>query len=390
LHDIAIIGAGPYGLSIAAHLTQSGRRFRIFGAPMQTWRERMPAGMRLKSDGFASTLYDPSGEFPFSRFCRDRGIPYSPLGLPVELQAFCDYGLEFQRRFVPMLEPTSVESVNYSRLGFELELSNGEKAVFRNVICAVGVMPYARVAPQALEGLPSSQLSHSSEHGDLSKFAGKTVAVIGGGSSATDCAALLAQAGATAHLLTRRAYFIFNDTPRPQTPMERVRFPVTTIGRGWRSLLCERAPLLFHAMPEKFRVTAIQRHLGPSPCWFMRDAVESLVMTHFNTQVTATSVCDGKVALTITEQGAPAALEADHVIAATGYKVDLRRLTFLGAKLRQEIELVDQAPVLNRDFESSRRGLYFVGPSSAIAFGPLVRFACGAEFTSRRLAKRLI
>jgi Pyridine nucleotide-disulphide oxidoreductase len=389
LHDIAIIGAGPYGLSIAAHLTQSGRRFRIFGVPMQTWRERMPAGMRLKSDGFASSLYDPSGEFPFSRFCQDRGIPYSPLGLPVELQAFCDYGLEFQRRYVPMLEPTSVESVNYSRSGFELALSNGEKAEFRDVICAVGVMPYARMAPQALEGLPSSLLSHSSEYGDLSRFAGKTVAVIGGGASATDCAALMAQAGAIAHLLTRREYFIFNDPPGPRTLMERILFPATTIGRGWRSLLCERAPLLFHAMPEEFRVTAIQRHLGPAPCWFMRDAVEGLVTTHFNAQITAASVCDGKVALAITERGVPAALEVDHVIAATGYKVDLRRLTFLGTKLREEIQLVDQAPVLTRNFESSRRGLYFVGPSSAIAFGPLVRFACGAEFTSRRLAGRL-
>jgi hypothetical protein len=389
LHDIAIIGAGPYGLSIAAHLTQSGRRFRIFGVPMQTWRERMPAGMRLKSDGFASSLYDPSGEFPFSRFCQDRGIPYSPLGLPVELQAFCDYGLEFQRRYVPMLEPTSVESVNYSRSGFELALSNGEKAEFRDVICAVGVMPYARMAPQALEGLPSSLLSHSSEYGDLSRFAGKKVAVIGGGASATDCAALMAQAGAIAHLLTRREYFIFNDPPGPRTLMERILFPATTIGRGWRSLLCERAPLLFHAMPEEFRVTAIQRHLGPAPCWFMRDAVEGLVTTHFNAQITAASVCDGKVALAITERGVPAALEVDHVIAATGYKVDLRRLTFLGTKLREEIQLVDQAPVLTRNFESSRRGLYFVGPSSAIAFGPLVRFACGAEFTSRRLAGRL-
>jgi hypothetical protein len=389
LHDIAIIGAGPYGLSIAAHLTQSGRRFRIFGVPMQTWRERMPAGMRLKSDGFASSLYDPSGEFPFSRFCQDRGIPYSPLGLPVELQAFCDYGLEFQRRYVPMLEPTSVESVNYSRSGFELALSNGEKAEFRDVICAVGVMPYARMAPQALEGLPSSLLSHSSEYGDLSRFAGKTVAVIGGGASATDCAALMAQAGAIAHLLTRREYFIFNDPPGPRTLMERILFPATTIGRGWRSLLCERAPLLFHAMPEEFRVTAIQRHLGPAPCWFMRDAVEGLVTTHFNAQITAASVCDGKVALAITERGVPAALEVDQVIAATGYKVDLRRLTFLGTKLREEIQLVDQAPVLTRNFESSRRGLYFVGPSSAIAFGPLVRFACGAEFTSRRLAGRL-
>jgi thioredoxin reductase len=389
LHDIAIIGAGPYGLSIAAHLTQSGRRFRIFGVPMQTWRERMPAGMRLKSEGFASTLYDPSGEFPYSRFCRDQGFPYSPMGLPVELQTFCDYGLEFQRRYVPMLEPTYVQSVNHSRLGFELQLSNGEKGVFRHVICAVGITHYASTPPEVLVGLPSSLLSHSSDWGDLSRFAGKVVGVIGGGASATDCAGLLAQAGATSHLLTRRRCLVFHEPPRTRTLIERVRLPATTIGRGWRSLLCAQAPLLFHAMPEGFRVRVVQRHLGPAPCWFMREAVENAVTIHFNTQITTTAVRGDKVVLAFVEQGASTELELDHVIAATGYKVDLRRLTFLDSQIRSGIKSVVQTPVLSRNFETSFPGLYFVGPSAATAFGPLLRFACGAEFTSRRLAKHL-
>ena len=51
---VVIIGAGPYGLSVAAHLRAHGVAFRIFGAPLDSWRNHMPVGMMLKSDGFAS------------------------------------------------------------------------------------------------------------------------------------------------------------------------------------------------------------------------------------------------------------------------------------------------------------------------------------------------
>ena len=81
--DVAIIGAGPYGLSIAAYLRALEVDFRIFGAPMHTWINQMPEGMCLKSDGFASTLYDPHSTFTLQRFCQENGIPYADVGLPV-------------------------------------------------------------------------------------------------------------------------------------------------------------------------------------------------------------------------------------------------------------------------------------------------------------------
>ncbi len=83
--DVAIIGAGPYGLSIAAHLAGRGVDFRIFGSPMHTWRTSMPEGMVLKSEGNASDLYDPDGEMTLARYCADRGLPYKDLGFPIPL-----------------------------------------------------------------------------------------------------------------------------------------------------------------------------------------------------------------------------------------------------------------------------------------------------------------
>ena len=388
MDKIAIIGAGPYGLSIAAHLRRTGRRFRIFGIPMETWRQRMPVGMRLKSEGFASCLYDPEGEFPLSRFCEERGIPYAPIGQPVALQTFCDYGLEFQRRYVPTLEPTRVEHVCQNGAGFELRLATGETATFGKVICAVGVEHYAH-CPPALSALPSSHLSHSSMFGDLSQFAGKTVAVVGGGSSATDCAVLLAEAGATTHMVFRRPRLAFHEPPRPRTLMDKIRTPMTPLGPSWRSLMCSRLPLVFHAMPEAFRVTVVQRHLGPAPCWFVRETVERSVTLHPSTRIRSASVRGEKAVLALVGESGEELLEVDHVLAATGYKPDLRRLAFIDSGLRSSIRTGGNTPVLSRSFESSIPGLYFVGLSSANAFGPLVRFACGAEFTSRRLAKHL-
>jgi cation diffusion facilitator CzcD-associated flavoprotein CzcO len=56
--DIVIVGAGPYGLSVAAHVRRHGRPFRIFGSPTRSWRSNMPDGMFLKSEGRASSLSD--------------------------------------------------------------------------------------------------------------------------------------------------------------------------------------------------------------------------------------------------------------------------------------------------------------------------------------------
>src|ERR1700739_4804318 len=109
--DVVIIGAGPYGLSIAAHLRARNVHFRIFGSPMRTWIEQMPKGMRLKSDGFASSLFEPDSKFTLEAYCREKGLPYADLGLPVPLETFVAYGLEFQKRFVPQLEQKSVVSL---------------------------------------------------------------------------------------------------------------------------------------------------------------------------------------------------------------------------------------------------------------------------------------
>jgi cation diffusion facilitator CzcD-associated flavoprotein CzcO len=389
--DVAIVGAGPYGLSIAAHLRALGVPFRIFGSPMNTWLTQMPAGMRLKSEGFASSLSDPDSVFPLREYCREQGLPYADTGSPVPLATFAAYGIEFQRRFVPSLEEEKVALVRRSSIGFEVQLENGEMFLARAVVVAAGISHFGYVPP-VLASLPAKFMTHSSRHSLVDGFRGKEVAIIGAGASAVDLAALLCQAGASVQLIARSKAIRFHDPPtgKPRTILDKIQRPLTGIGSGWKLAFYANVPHLFQRLPKNIRLRAVKKTLGPAPGWFVKQEVVGKVPFHLGFDVTAANVSNGKVVLDlVSEDGTRKQLSADHVIAATGYKVDLGRLPFLGDSLRKTIQSVEQSPILSPHFESSISGLYFVGTAAANSFGPLMRFACGAEYTARRLSHHL-
>jgi cation diffusion facilitator CzcD-associated flavoprotein CzcO len=388
--DVAIIGAGPYGLSIAAYLGARGIEFRIFGSPMQTWLTNMPKGMRLKSEGFASSLYDADASFTLAHYCKQEGIPYADIGLPVHLETFCSYGLAFQRRFVPEVENRVVVSVARCNNGFRIEFANGEVIKARRVIAAVGLTHFAYVPP-ILSELPRDLVSHSSRHQTLDGFRGREVAVIGGGASAADVSALLHEGGATTHLVARRSVIRFHNPPEIPRPLwRRIRYPVTGIGTGWEFVFYTQAPPLFRLFPERLRIKAVRQVLGPAPGWFVKNQVVGRVSLHLDATVTRASVQNGRVNLQLTNSaGDRRTLVTDHVISATGYRVDLRRLGFLDPNIQEGIQSVEHSPVLSSNFESSIPGLYFVGTSAANTFGPMLRFAFGAGFAARRISRHL-
>jgi thioredoxin reductase len=387
--DIAIIGAGPYGLSLAARLRDAKRSVRIFGAPMRSWSHHMPQGMHLKSEGFASNLYDPDSQLTLKAYCAERGLPYADIGLPVPIETFIAYGQEFQRRYVPQLENVQVTSLSESAGYFELTTAAGDTVRARQVVVAAGIVNFAYLPP-VLTALPSAMITHSSQHSDLSGFKGRRVAVLGAGASAVDIAALLKQAGAEVELIARRQTIQFHDPPNEPRPLlQRLAAPRSGLGIGWRSRMCTDIPLIFHAMPQSLRVRVVERHLGPAPCWFVRDGVVGRLPIHLGATLAAAHVRDGRARLVLSQPGRKdTQVEADHVIAATGYKVALARLAFIDESLRSRVSTLANAPILNRHFESSVSGLYFVGAAAANSFGPLLRFAYGAQFAAKRVAAR--
>jgi cation diffusion facilitator CzcD-associated flavoprotein CzcO len=388
--DIAIIGAGPYGLSLAAHLRNSGRSLRIFGAPMRSWSHHMPRGMHLKSEGFASNIYDIEGKFTLKAYCEEHAIPYGDIGVPVAVETFIAYGREFQRRFVPEVEDIEITSLKESGGHFDLTTSAGEIVRAREVVLATGIVSFAHLPP-TLAAIPRDMVSHSSQHGDLSGFRSRKVAVLGAGASALDIAALLLEAGAEVELIARRQTIQFHDPPNEPRPfLQRLKAPRSGLGTGWRSRMCTDIPLVFHALPQSLRIRAVARHLGPAPCWFVRDAVAGRLPMHLGTSLGKAYAHGRRARLVLRESGQnDRELEVDHIISATGYRPAVSRLTFIDESVLSRLRTTGEAPTLSRHFESSVPGLYFVGAAAANSFGPLLRFAYGARFAAERLGARL-
>jgi thioredoxin reductase len=390
--DVAIVGAGPYGLSVAAHLQERGISFRIFGSPMHSWRERMPANMMLKSEGFASNIDDPSGHFTLRSFCEEMHLPYEDVGLPVHISTLISYGLAFQRRVVPGVEDKTVEELDRSDEGFVIRLSDGETVTARRVVMAVGMMHFQHVPP-VLAGLPPALLSHSSALNDGRRFKGQDVTVVGAGASGTDVAALLSDCGAQVCIVVRGHKIHFARparSDRDRTLWERIRYPICGIGFGWRGRFYTDAPLLFRHLPEPVRLRIVRTYLGPAGGPYMKERIFGRIPQLLNYQVERAVDCGGRVRLSLAgRDGSTREFTTSHVIAATGYRVDIHRLSFLSQGLRSAIRVEGQFPAVSAYFESSVPNLYFVGLTSASSFGPMMRFMFGAGFTARRLSRHL-
>jgi len=391
--ETAIIGAGPYGLSIAAHFRSRGIPFRIFGRPMDSWLAHMPQGMMLKSDGFASNIYDPDAQFTLRNFCVERRIKYADLGVPVGLATFGDYGLAFQERMVPELEDKFVLAIKRLQDGFLLRLDSGEEVKTRRVVLAVGITHFAHL-PKNLTHLPEEFLSHSYQHQDLSRFQGRSVVVLGAGSSALDMVGLLRDADADVQLVARATSLKFHTAPQPgkrRSWWQRMRHPDSGLGPGMRSRFFSDAPALFHYLPESLRIDIVRKTLGPSGGWFIKNKVVGRVPLVLGQTVERAEVQDGKVRLHLRGvDGSTREILTEHIIAATGYKVDVERLAFLDPEIRSKLKSVHGTPVLSSNFESSIPGLYFTGLAAANSFGPVMRFAFGAGFAARRLTQAML
>jgi pyruvate/2-oxoglutarate dehydrogenase complex dihydrolipoamide dehydrogenase (E3) component len=386
--DVAIIGAGPYGLSLAAHLRAAGVNYRHFGVPMRLWRGAMPQGMYLKSQGFASNLSDPKGTHTLEAFCQATSHPYKSYGLPVSLENFVNYGQWFQSELDLKVEEIFVTGMVQRGDGFELTLADGEQFSARRVVVAIGVEHFAYV-PEPLSKLPASACTHSSVHTDLAAFSGQEVVVVGAGQSALETAALLHENGAAVQILARRYVIGWNGQPlNPVRPLlKRMREPEAGLGSGWSTWFYSNHPELFRRLPQNTRVYRARTALGPAGASWLRPRVEGQFPVRAGQTVISAKTVDGKARLQIA--GAGRDVTADHVIAATGYRINLKKLEFLPAVMRSSLQTVGGSAAVGGDYQSSISGLYFIGPSVAPSMGPVMRFVFGSKHAATTVAHAL-
>ncbi|WP_256701741.1 FAD-dependent oxidoreductase [Burkholderia sp. SRS-W-2-2016] len=387
--DTIIIGAGPYGLSLAAHLKAAGMEHQIIGEPMAAWRHYMPPGMMLRSEAFASSLQAPRSGFTIEDYCRLKGLPYSALGMALPLETFVDYGLWFQANLVGETQQADVLSLRRVNDEFQLLLTDGRAFSARKVVIALGLKSFAQTPPP-LQGLPERYVSHSERYGNLEWASGNDVAIVGGGQSALGLSALLHELGARAHVLMREDLVVWHERPLGgRHLLARLKTPDAGLGRGWRSLFLSECPGLFHMLDPTRRRQIMDHSYGASGAWWLRDRVVDKVRISHRTVVNGAAIENGRVVLSVLSDGRQERVSADHVIAATGFRTDMRQHAFLSRELAEALSTQGGMPELSSHYETRVHGLYVIGPASAHSFGPVMRFVYGTKHASPTVARHL-
>jgi len=384
---VAIIGAGPYGLSLAAHLAARNIEHRIFGRPMKFWSGIAEAGGEryLKSYCFGTNISAPTPGHTFADYNRPRGLETFE---PCSMENFTAYGRWFQQSLVPWVEDIDVKFLDRQTGAFVLTLADGGRCDADRVVIATGLSGFARIPPP-LRSLPEALVAHTSEISRFAAFKGRDVAVIGAGQSALEAAALLFEAGARPQLLVREDTILWQTRVlRERSLWRRLRSPIAGLGTGPKAWALTHFPGAMHNVPDAWRTRFTKTHLPAEGAWWLRNRVENKLPVHLGVTVVEALEAGSRAVLKlrVARDRSERQLVADHVVAGTGFDVDVDHLAFIEKRLRSAIARLERSPRLNASFESSVPGLHFIGPTSATSFGPLFRFVVGAEYSVQVLS----
>lgn len=379
--DVAIIGAGPYGLAAAAHLRAiDGLDVRIFGEPMSFW-EGMPRGMLLRSTWEACHIGFPDGELTLDAYRDASGRSFAK---PVPLDEFVRYGHWFQQIAVPDVDRRRVIEVSPGEGEFDLRLDDQETIRAGRVVVAAGIETFAQ-RPALFDQFAGELVSHSSAHRDLGRFAGQDVLVVGGGQSALESAALLHEAGASVEVIARCQQLTWlrgGTIHRRLGRFKPVFYAQTDVGPLGLSRLVA-VPRLFNKLPRRLQEPLAYRAIRPAGARWLVDRLKAVPLTT-QRRVVGAATADGRVQLTLDDGSVRV---ADHVILATGYRVDVGAYDFLSPALVSQVKRVDGYPILNTGMESSVPRLHFLGAPAAWSFGPINRFVSGSWYGANALAR---
>jgi cation diffusion facilitator CzcD-associated flavoprotein CzcO len=383
---VAVVGAGPFGLSVAAHLRTLGTR--VFGKPMQTWRESMPPGMLLRSAWEETSLSAPGGRGSLSEWAETTGQPCVE---PIPLELFLRYSKWFTEQFVGEVDEVDVERIEPAEAGFRLTTARGDTFDAERLVLAVGVMPFQHV-PDELRDLLGTGVELATRSQDLEGLRDKEVAVVGGGQSALETAGLAAQAGANVELITRSEvrWFADREPSKPRSPLGqrlyRLAYPAVGYGPPPLNRLVLHPDLYAH-LPASVRTRLTKRLLRPGGSPWLKELVHGRVKMREGARIREVDRSNGRLKLELDDG---TRTQADRVLVAAGYRFSLDSMSFLSPSLRSRIATKDGWPVLDRCFRSvSEPRILFVGYAAEGRFGPISRYVLGTEFTANRVRECL-
>jgi hypothetical protein len=246
-------------------------------------------------------------------------------------------------------------------------------------------LPYTYI-PSELSGLPSDLMTHSSMHHRLDQFRGRRVAVIGGGQSSLQTGALLHELGADVQVVVRSPQVIWEEQVAPELRLrDYIMQPPSNLCEGWGCVFYD-SPAAFRRLPESIRIRKALTTLGPKGAWWLRDRVEGVVEVLTGHSLRSAQPQGSGVRLYL-EGPKRSSIDADYVIAGTGFRIDVSRLSFLSEEIQAGLVTRASCPLVNRAGESAVPGLYFAGAHTMISLGPGVRFISGTHHTAARIAR---
>jgi cation diffusion facilitator CzcD-associated flavoprotein CzcO len=385
--EVIVIGAGPYGLAVAAHLRARGIAAHVFGEPMSFWRGAMPKGMKLRSPWGATDISDPAGALSLDVYVDRHGVAREE---PFPLEAFVGYGSWFQANAVPDIDRRMVASVDIADGAFRVVANDGEAMTAKRIVVATGLAGQ-QFRPAAFARMPRTLVTHTSEHDDLAPFRGKRVAVIGRGQSACESAVLLSEAGAQAEIICRGPIHWLGTGKRPVGLRQEVRAGLSALlatpsGVGPFPLnWFVEVPNLLHLLPADARARFNAASLRAGAAGWLRPRFDGVGVTA-GVEIIDAAANGDQVEVT-TDRGAAT---FDHVLLATGYRIDIAKFGILPPALLAAIAQCEGYPVLSAGLESSVPGLHFVGATAVFSLGPLMRFIAGTGFAARKVARAVI
>jgi FAD-dependent urate hydroxylase len=352
---------------------------------MDTWRAHMPLGLFLKSEPYGSVISAATSGYDVATYAQQHGFDdYVDRIGPLSLERFLGYSDWFTDQLVPDIRDLTVTGVRPAGGGFTVEFAEEAPVFARQVILATGLLPYAYI-PDELSGLPADLMTHSTEHHLLDQFVGRQVAIVGIGQSSLQTAALLSEAGAHVQVVGRARHIVWEEKiPEKLTLLQRIKRPPNTLCEGW-SCVAYNSPEVFRVLPAPLRAFKAMTTFGPSGAWWLRNRVENVLDITLGHRLTGSEVHGSGVRLLL-DGPDRSSIEADHVIAGTGFRIDVAKLPFLSEEIVTGLVKRSNSPVVNRAGESSVPGLYFAGAHASVSLGPGQRFIAGTHHLSAQLS----
>jgi thioredoxin reductase len=377
--DLLIIGAGPFGLAVAAQAAHDRVEHVIVGKPMEFWRAHMPKGMFLRSA--CDWHLDPLGVHTIDAFLNTQGKTAKDVE-PLSLDFYLSYVEWFQQQKNINPLPVYVEQIDCSpaETNHRFIATTPDGVINANrVVLAPGFKHFAHTPAELIERLPKDRYQHTSTFVDFRDAKNKRYLIIGGRQSAFEWAALLLEAGAVAiHLAHRHVTPAFD-----------------VADWSWVNVLVDNMaedPSWFRRLSQAEKDEVNHRlwaegRLKLEP-WLAPRLKDDRVSVWPQTQLVSCQETSSGELEALLSNGET--IRIDQVVLATGYKVDIARLPILANTLRTTLETRNGFPVLDDHFETSIPGLFITSMPATQDFGPFFGFTVSVRTSARLIGERLI